>query len=561
MILHSVGQKILLAVGLAASIGMTVSLWAYSVAQEQAMREQNERSMAQTAESVIKGLQSVMLAGDADIAQSFSERLKTVEGALDFHILRVDGTEAFHDNRSLRAVNQYKGEAVFAERSDEIVVTVVPKDSPLLLQADAQGRPVFSYAPGADGKPSMTTVAPIVASKGCRKCHGGEAKTLGFIKYSVTLAPLEAAIDVAQQRAVLLIFVSLFLTLVFTAAILHRSVAQPIAQVTDAMRRAAGGDLNSKAVAGGDDEIAQMANSFNTMTGELRRAYDGMQREQDKLTTIIRSAKEAIIVADANDRITLVNPSAEVLLGKSIQSITRGSFSDALDDGELMRRLLDDPSGSSEIFRRGELILSAQASRIKADDGHIAGSAALIRDITVEKTLEDELRRLSTTDGLTGLFNRRFLDETLQKELARAKRYGRSVSILMLDVDHFKKFNDQHGHDMGDRVLKAVAAAMQSTLRQQDFACRYGGEEFLGILPDTQSTGAGEAAERVRLAIAALSIDGLSVTASLGCASFPELAVESAEALVEQADGALYEAKRQGRNRCVRAAGAAPSAG
>lgn len=553
MILRSVGQKILLAVGLAASIGMTVSLWAYSVAQEKAMREQNERSMAQTAESVIKGLQSVMLAGDADIAQAFSERLKTVEGAQDFRILRIDGTEAFHDNRTIRAVNRHKGESAFSERGDESVVAVLAKDSPELVRAAASGKPVASYAVGPDGRPSMTTVAPILPGKGCRKCHGDEAKTLGFIKYSVTLAILEQEIAVAQQRAVALIVASLFLTLIFTAAILHRSVSKPIAQVTAAMRKAAGGDLNSKAMAGGDDEIAQMANSFNTMTTELRRAYDGMQREQDKLTTIIRSAREAIVVADANDRVTLVNPSAEILLGKSVQNITCGSFIDALDDSDLMRRLLDDPTGDAEIFRRGDLILSAQASRIKADDGHIAGSAALIRDITIEKTLEGELRKLSTTDGLTGLFNRRFLDETLHKELARAKRYRRPLSILMLDVDHFKKFNDRHGHDMGDRVLKAVAAAMQTTLRQQDFACRYGGEEFIGILPDTQRIGAFDAAERVRMAIAGLLVDGLSVTASLGCASFPDLAVESAEALVEQADAALYEAKHLGRNRCVTA--------
>lgn len=553
MILHSVGQKILLAVGLAASVGMTVSLWAFSIAEENAMREQNERSMAQTTESVIKGLQSVMLAGDADIAQAFSERLKTVAGAQDFRILRIDGAEAFHDNRTIRAVNRHKGENAFAERGEESVVPVLPRDFPALLQAAAGGKPVPSYAAGPDGKPSMTTVAPILPGKGCRKCHGDEAKMLGFIKFSVSLAALEEDISVARRRAVALIVASLFLTLIFTAAILHRSVSMPIARVTDAMRKAAGGDLNSTAVAGGDDEIAQMANSFNTMTGELRRAYDGMQREQDKLTTIIRSAKEAIIVADANDRVTLVNPSAETLLGKSVKDITRGRFVDALDDAELMNRLLDDPAGDAEIFWRGELILSAQASRIKADDGHMAGSAALIRDITVEKTLEGELRRLSTTDGLTGLYNRRFLDDTLQKELARARRYTRPLSILMIDVDHFKKFNDRHGHEMGDRVLKAVTTAMQTTLRQQDFACRYGGEEFLGILPDTGSAGAFDAAERVRLAIAALSIDGLSVTASLGCASFPEIAVEAAEALVEKADAALYEAKRQGRNRSIRA--------
>ncbi|HJV28837.1 MAG TPA: diguanylate cyclase [Aromatoleum sp.] len=535
---------------------MTVSLWAYSVAQEKGMREQNERSMTQTVESVIKGLQSVMLAGDADIAQAFSDRLKTVEGAQDFRILRVDGSEAFRDNQTIRAVNKYKGEDAFSERDEETVVPVLPKDSPELQRATAGEKaiPLYTNA-GPDGKPSMTMLAPIMTTRGCKKCHGDEAKMLGFIKFSVTLAALERDIAAANQRAVGLIAASLLLTLIFTAAILRHSVSKPIAQVTEAMRKAAGGDLNSQAIASGNDEVAQMAASFNTMTSSLKRAYDGMQREQDKLTTIIRSAKEAIIVADATDKVTLVNPSAEVLLGKTIHDISHASFVDILDDRELMARLLNDPEGTPEIIRRGELILSAQASRINADDGHLAGSAALIRDITIEKNLEDELRKLSTTDGLTGLFNRRFLDDTLRKELARAQRYGHALSVLMLDVDHFKKFNDRHGHEMGDRVLKAVAGAMYATLRQQDYPCRYGGEEFLAILPDTASAGALNAAERLRHAICTLSVEGLSVTASIGCASFPELEVQTADELVEQADGALYQAKEGGRNRCVLALG------
>jgi diguanylate cyclase (GGDEF)-like protein/PAS domain S-box-containing protein len=494
-----------------------------------------------------------MLAGDADIAQSFSDRLKTLEGALEFRILRVDGTEAFRDNRTIRAVNAFKGEEDFPPREEDSVVPVLPADSPDLARAAGDGKPVPLYAPGPDGKPSMTIIAPIASAKGCRKCHGDGTNIHGFIKFTVTLARLEQDISVAQQRAVALIVASLFLTLVFTAAILRHSVSKPLARVTEAMQKAAGGDLKSRAVAQGDDEIARMAKSFNTMTSELRHAYDGMQREQDKLTTIIRSAKEAIVVADADDKVTLVNPSAEVLLGKSIQEIKHGQFVDAFDDPQLMNRLLDDPEGNAEILYRGKLILSAQASRINADDGHKAGSAVLIRDITVEKTLEEELRKLSTTDALTGLFNRRFLDDTLRKELSRAQRYQRPLSILMLDVDHFKKFNDRHGHEMGDRVLKAVAAAMQATLRQQDFPCRYGGEEFLAILPDTPSGGAFDAAERLRLAICALSVDGLSVTASIGCASFPEITAQSPDELVEKADGALYEAKNQGRNRCVRA--------
>ena len=553
MNIRSIAQKILLVVGLAASVGMTVSLWAYSIAQEKAMREQNERSMAQTVEAAVQSLQGVMQAGDAELSQSIANRLKTIKGAEDFRILRIDGTEAFHDNRTIRTVNKRNGYQAFSERGEDSVIPILPADSPELAQAATGGKTISVYSPSTFGVPSMTTIAPIMASEGCRHCHGGAVRTIGFVKFSVTLASLEHDIAVARKRAQALIIGSLFLTLIFTAAILRYSVSKPIALVTDAMRKAAGGDLNSRAAVRGKDEIAQMASSFNTMTTELLRAHDGMQREQDKLTTIIRSAKEAIIVADANNQITLVNPAAEALLGKTIHDITCGTFIEALDDSALMNRLLNDPAANPEIFQRGEHFLSAQAARICADDGHVTGSALLIRDITTEKTLEAELRRLSTIDGLTGLFNRHFLDETLRKELARAQRYKLSLSILMVDVDHFKKFNDQHGHEMGDRVLKSVAAVMQATLRKQDYACRYGGEEFLAILPDTPGIAAFDTAERLRLAISELQVDGCSVTVSIGCALFPDVMSEFPEDLVRKADAALYEAKRQGRNLCIRA--------
>lgn len=553
MVFQSVGQKILTVVGLAASISMAASLWAYSMAQENALREQNERSMAQTTDSVVKSLQSVMLAGDADIAQAFSERLKTVQGAKDFRILRTDGAEAFRDNRTIRLVNKVKEEEAFAEREEEALKQVLPANSPELARAQSSGKAVPIYNTAPDGSAMLTMVAPVVGSRGCRKCHGEDTTNLGFVKFSVTLDSLEKDISRAHWQAIGMIGLSLLLTLLLTAVILRRVVSLPIAAVTSAMGKAAGGDLQSYATASGHDEVAQMANSFNTMTVELRRAYDGMQREQDKLTTIIRSAREAIVVADSTDKVTLVNPSAELLLGRTLQQIKDGGFLEVLGDKSLMLRLLDDPEGNAEIFHRGDLILSAQASRINADDGHVAGSAALIRDITVEKTLEEELRKLSTVDALTDLFNRRFLDETLQLELERALRYKQHLSILMLDVDHFKKFNDQHGHDMGDRVLKAVALAMKASLRSSDFACRYGGEEFLMILPDTPASGALDTGERIRLAVAALVVDGLTVTISVGCATFPDIDVQTQGKFVEKADQALYEAKHQGRNRCVQA--------
>lgn len=169
--------------------------------------------------------------------------------------------------------------------------------------------------------------------------------------------------------------------------------------------------------------------------------------------------------------------------------------------------------------------------------------------MTEENRLQDELRRLSTTDALTGLHNRRFLDESLRRELERVRHTGAPLSVIMFDVDRFKRFNDEHGHDQGDRVLQAIAASLRQALRKYDLACRYGGEEFLAILPGTAAEGAFSVAERLRRDVEECSVDGLKVTISLGVATVPDILAGAPEDLVAAADSALYRAKAGGRNR------------
>ena len=170
--------------------------------------------------------------------------------------------------------------------------------------------------------------------------------------------------------------------------------------------------------------------------------------------------------------------------------------------------------------------------------------------------LRESLRRQSIRDALTGLYNRRYLEEALSHELARCARRDLPLSVLMLDVDHFKQFNDGQGHAGGDLLLAAVGELLLTRLRAEDVACRYGGEEFTVILPETDGEEAMRVAEQIRGHIAALAVsDGQRalprVTASIGVASFPADG-ELGSALIQKADAALYVAKRQGRNRVER---------
>jgi diguanylate cyclase (GGDEF)-like protein len=163
--------------------------------------------------------------------------------------------------------------------------------------------------------------------------------------------------------------------------------------------------------------------------------------------------------------------------------------------------------------------------------------------------------RRASTDALTGLANRRAIQDTLRRMFAQAARHQQSLAAVALDLDHFKQINDRYGHDTGDDVLAAVAQALTGTLRASDFVGRQGGEEFIVLLPETGLDGAVTAAENLRRAITALRVPGLdrSVTASFGVAVFPEDAYES-EVLLRQADRALYTAKHEGRDRVATAA-------
>jgi len=166
------------------------------------------------------------------------------------------------------------------------------------------------------------------------------------------------------------------------------------------------------------------------------------------------------------------------------------------------------------------------------------------------------LYELAMVDGLTGLFMRRYFDARIEEEIERSKRYGAPFSVVMMDVDDFKKLNDEYGHLMGDRVLRSIANVVKAQMRGVDTAARYGGEEIALILPRTDMVSAYNVGERIRAAIAEqrVTTDGdppavLSVTASFGIASYPETRAKSGEDLVRRADRALYRAKKMGKNR------------
>jgi two-component system cell cycle response regulator len=186
-----------------------------------------------------------------------------------------------------------------------------------------------------------------------------------------------------------------------------------------------------------------------------------------------------------------------------------------------------------------------------------AAVAAIEKARVIERTKADKARleMLAITDPLTLTLNRRALVERLDEEMERARRYGLILTLLMVDLDHFKRVNDTYGHLVGDDVLREVSMIIQREVRTVDIVARYGGEEFVVVLPETAEEGAVAFAERVRQRIAEHRVAGeegeeaLSLTVSIGVATFPSSSIETVDDLISHADDALYRAKAEGRNK------------
>lgn len=285
---------------------------------------------------------------------------------------------------------------------------------------------------------------------------------------------------------------------------------------------------------------------------ELNLLNRKIQASETNFRALLQSSVDGVVVLDLQGLIRFVNPAAESLLGRAAADMLGTKFEFPTVAGE---------AREVEVLRDGQQIIAEMRTAQTDWEGKPAYLASL-RDITQRKLDEQKIREqqakleeanvkleaLATLDGLTGLKNRRTFQERLADEVHRAQRYQIALSLLILDVDHFKQFNDTFGHPAGDEVLKSVAKLLRLAVRDTDFVARYGGEEFVVLMPYTDKDAAMKLAERLRGAIATAPWPKRAVTASFGVASLAGDCATETE-LLSQADKALYHSKRAGRNR------------
>ncbi|HEV3124215.1 MAG TPA: diguanylate cyclase [Candidatus Dormibacteraeota bacterium] len=411
--------------------------------------------------------------------------------------------------------------------------------------------------------------------------------TAGFI--TTVAAPVVVVAAAVLVLALLLVYV-----------VVARNLQRPLRRLDRAVEALAHEDFDVPVPTGGDDAIGRLAASFDTMRRELRDVLRTAEARAEMAIQLssVQPLSDALDNACVLLRDTTGSGAALIVLASGSGSAVHQSGLDRIDDGAILLSGDGPLAVGSHLDRLEPLLVSALAGSLEAAAGmrdlcvaplviggrslggavaladrpdgfrsadqHLVAAAAEQVALAVERDrLLEQARYQACTDGLTGLYNYRFLVDYLDRQVAIAQRSGSPLSILMLDLDHFKLLNDIHGHLAGDQALRLLSGTLQNALRRSDLAARYGGEEFVVVMANTESQEARIVAEKIRAAVAAtdLALDGdhspQAITVSIGVAAFPESA-QSSRDLVAVADACLYAAKEAGRDR-VCFAGEQPS--
>jgi diguanylate cyclase (GGDEF)-like protein len=350
------------------------------------------------------------------------------------------------------------------------------------------------------------------------------------------------------------------------------------------------GELDRRAATDSNDEVGRLAQSFNLMVDQVQsRAREAAgQRKLSELLQACGNVQEAFEVTERV--VPSLLPGSRVVI--HILNASRSALEVATQFGGESAQVSTEPAAPSDCwaFRRGaehrggvrEAVPTCRHAGADADsylcipllahgenlgvltlapspDEMLTARAERLAEqiglAIANLQLRESLRNQAVRDGLTGLYNRRYFDEAAERELSRAQRHERPLVFMVLDVDHFKRFNDTHGHDAGDLLLREVGQLLRSSVRQSDVACRYGGEEFVLILPESPLEEARRRADQIRLAFHQLGLpyQGKSlgtISVSIGVAAYPDHGNDRVT-LLRNADAALYRAKHEGRDRVM----------
>ncbi len=543
-------------------------------------------------------LAAAVRSGDPAVAQPIAEQLARENGVESLVLRGEDGEELASVGGQPFAPARIELTDENGETAGELTVSTSTQSAYLDQVEELTGRRAALYV---EGQPSVTVgggESVEIPARGGENVdvEGSEQRVLtGDLpddegRRVALFGPVEDEGLLASSPLLLAGLAAIFLiALVFVLSI-RRTLSGQVKAMLAAARRLGDGDFSQKVpVTGGrKDEMAGLATEFNRMSDRLQGQMEELRRQQVEIDRSVRRIGEAF--ASGLDRDGLLEIVIETavsacradyglvtLSGLGGAEISSGTATEALADATLEAESRAGRGDQPVELEHGDAYaLSCPLQRI-GSPGHNLGVMTIARagrpfdaaehdvfryligqaSASIENVaLHEMVSEQAVTDELTGLANNRAFRDTAQKEATRAVRFSHPLSLLMLDIDDFKKVNDTHGHLQGDEVLRRIGSILRAESRGIDEPARYGGEEFVVALPETGSVGAVELAERIRERIEAEDVpfigrDGvMRITASLGVASIPDSAAD-VPALVAAADAALYAAKRGGKNRVV----------
>lgn len=441
----------------------------------------------------------------------------------------------------------------------------------------------------SNGVPFLSYYSPIANTPECHRCHGSRNRFNGILRIDFSLHDTEALFLSRRRRILIWTAVMVAALAVALVTLLRVVVHRPVRELRDAITRAADGNEPMSLAVNGEDELADLKGGFVAMLAKIHALHrTNIEKEKElarnqeimrfrmELKTMFDAMPDGVLLVDKEFRIIQSNPRAHALLPALDEAAGRidtermkqsgcphHGIQNALQDGKVCEHQC-----SIKLANGDPRHLHSICAPIR-EDGRVVSVVAVVRDITervkTERELEEKtaelvatnklLSKIAITDSLTRVYNRRHFDELLHKEIKRYNRRKYSfLSLLMVDIDHFKKLNDQYGHVAGDAVLVEVAKLLQEGIRETDTIARYGGEEFAIVMPDTHLDGAVFKAETLRSQVEEREFPGqqgpLHITISIGVAS---CVGGTPHEFVNAADRALYEAKHAGRNRVLAA--------
>ncbi|MGZ8982798.1 MAG: diguanylate cyclase [Methylotenera sp.] len=456
------------------------------------------------------------------------------------------------------------GEYVLISVKDRMIITDTDNSHTLqAIEVESKDPALDRFMSGFEGTAILEQFHNINSLAAGKLILDGKWLILGLLPTREAFAPISKLKSEIYWAATSILIVIVCLVW----GLMYRQL-RPITRATRLLgKMVSGGAPLHKLPVNSKDEVGQLLTIFNKLQQELQSSHQETYEQKEFLKSIIENEPECVQVMAPNGELINMNPAGLAML--EVESLAEAKQQGLLNfvhpDYQkaflaLNKKISDGGSGVLEFLLIGKkgtpLWLETHASPLRNGQGKVTGQISIIRDITERRALHQELENQAQTDYLTGLSNRRRFMELAEQELARTLRYEKQLSILMVDIDYFKKVNDTYGHKTGDVVLQRLSEEMLKSLRKIDVIGRLGGEEFAVLLPETGLAEAKEVAERLRerIAVEELVLEGgmpLHFTVSIGVTCLKQKN-SNIDMLLSLADEALYKAKEGGRNKvCV----------